>query len=430
LELGETIDGYKNRDNPLTYAEIGNLIGKSGAATRSIHRRWKKRLKSKPDEHEGYTWNENHNIADVTFTTENRITTLEQLLDAGKVDTSVWKVERWLINKWEVGTKDANRDVVIHPLFQVKAWLIKHNPVPILPVIKPIKCDYTYDFPIHKHTIGDIHTSLVWGDPHFGYERDMQGGYIKPYHNESVLTVILNLAKYLQPERMDIIGDMLDLAEWSDKYLRSPEMMETTQTALNSAHWWLREFRKALPDTEIYLYEGNHEHRMKKMLIAHLSVAYGLRPADKLDLPPAMSVPNLLGLDGLGIKWVDGYPDNAQWLNDGLQISHGDIVRSGPGDTTKALSKDSYHSQIIGHIHRVELVTSTHNLRGKQQYVTAFSPGCTCWCDNRVPGNSTRRQWQNGCGVVEYEVDGDAFTITPILVSNGKMVYNGKVFTA
>ncbi len=55
------------------------------------------------------------------------------------------------------------------------------------------------------------------------------GGYDTPYHNEAVLKIILDIAARLQPDRMDIIGDILDLAEWSDKYLRSPEMMETTQ---------------------------------------------------------------------------------------------------------------------------------------------------------------------------------------------------------
>jgi len=430
LELGETIDGYKSQDPPLTYADIGNIIGKSKEATRSLHRRWKKRPASDTPE-QGFKWTEDGNIADIEFVTGQRITTLEQLLEAGQVDTDIWTVDHWVLNKWEVGANDAGKNLRVHPLFQVKAWLIRKFPVPILPVIQPILCDYTLpEIVIPYKESGEICTSLIWGDPHFGFERDMRGGYNTPYHNEEVLSIVLNLARHIQPDRMDIIGDILDLAEWSDKYYRSPEMMETTQESINAAHWWLREFRKALPNAEIYLYEGNHELRFKKAIVAHLRAAYGLRAADRLDLPPAMSIPYLLALDGLGIKWVGGYPDNGMWLNDGLQISHGDVTRSAPGDTAKAVSKNSYHSQIFGHIHRVEMVTHTHNTRGDQQYVTAFSPGCACWCDNRVPGNSTNRQWQNGCGVVEYEKDGEEFNITPIVVRNGKVVYNGKVFTA
>ena len=432
-ELGETIDGYKSQATPLSYAEIGEIIGKSKDATRSAHRRWKKKPTNRMPA-QGFKWNEDGNIADIEFVTEQRITTLEQLLEVGKVDENVWAVDHWILNKWEVGANDAGKNLRVHPLFQVKAWLIKKVPIAIFPVIQPILCDYepaAIDFSslLSFKEKGEICTSLIWGDPHFGFERDMRGGYDFAYHNEDVLRVILNIAEHLQPDRMDIIGDMLDLAEWSDKYFRSPEMMETTQESINAAHWWLKEFRTALPSTEIFLYEGNHELRMQKALIAHLRMAYGLRSADNLELPPAMSIPNLLALDGLGIKWIGGYPDNKVWLNNELQISHGDVTRAGPGDTTKAISKDAYHSQIIGHIHRVEMTTHTHNTRDEQRYVTAFSPGCTCWCDNRVPGNGTNRQWQNGCGVVEYEVDGSGFNITPIVVQNGRAVYNGRVFS-
>jgi len=429
-ELGKIIDDYKSQDDPPSYAEIGEIIGKSKDATRSAHRRWKKKpTDSMPEQ--GFKWNEDGNTADIEFVTGLRITTLEQLLEAGQVDESIWAVDHWVLNKWEVGAKDRNKNLNIEPLFQVKAWLIKKVPVAIFPVIQPVQCNYIpTESLIRPKEKGEICTSLIWGDPHFGFERDMRGGYDFGYHNEDVLRVILNIAEYLQPDRMDIIGDILDLAEWSDKYFRSPEMMETTQESINAAHWWLKEFRAVLPNTEMLVYEGNHELRMRKALITHLKVAYGLRPADHLELPPAMSVESLLALDGLGIEWVGGYPDNKVWLNNELQISHGDVTRAGPGDTTKAISKDAYHSQIIGHIHRVEMTTHTHNTRDEQRYVTAFSPGCTCWCDNRVPGNGTNRQWQNGCGVVEYEVGGSGFNITPIVVQNGRAVYNGKIFEA
>jgi len=428
-ELGKIIDDYKSQDDPPSYTEIGEIIGKSKEATRSLHRRWKKRPTDRMPE-QGFKWNEDGNIADIEFVTEQRITTLEQLIEAGNVDEEIWVVEHWVLNKWEVGANDVGKNLRVHPLFQVKAWLIRKVPVAIFPVIQPVQCNYIpAESLVRPKEKGEICTSLIWGDPHFGFERDMRGGYDFGYHNEDVLRVILNIAEYLQPDRMDIIGDILDLAEWSDKYFRSPEMMETTQESINAAHWWLKEFRAVLPNTEMLVYEGNHELRMRKALITHLKVAYGLRPADKLELPPAMSVESLLALDGLGIEWVGGYPSNKVWLNNELQISHGDVTRAGPGDTTKAISKDAYHSQIIGHIHRVEMTTHTHNTRDEQRYVTAFSPGCACWCDNRVPGNGTNRQWQNGCGVVEYEVEGDGFSITPIVVQNGRAVYNGKIFT-
>lgn len=54
---------------------------------------------------------------------KSRIHTLEELIEYFQVDTGVWEVERFVCNKWEMGAKDANDTVQIHPLFQVKAWL-------------------------------------------------------------------------------------------------------------------------------------------------------------------------------------------------------------------------------------------------------------------------------------------------------------------
>lgn len=60
-----------------------------------------------------------------TFTgySRERITTLEQLLAFCQVDPAEWEVERYVVNKWEVGAKNAAKQIEVEPLFQVKAWL-------------------------------------------------------------------------------------------------------------------------------------------------------------------------------------------------------------------------------------------------------------------------------------------------------------------
>jgi calcineurin-like phosphoesterase family protein len=52
-----------------------------------------------------------------------RITTLDDFLVFAQVDTTVWEVERHVLNKWEVGTKGPGGDIVTAPLFQIKVWL-------------------------------------------------------------------------------------------------------------------------------------------------------------------------------------------------------------------------------------------------------------------------------------------------------------------
>lgn len=55
-----------------------------------------------------------------------RISTLEELIKQFKVDTSKWKVERFICNSWEVGAK-IDGEIVTSPLYQVKATFVKKD---------------------------------------------------------------------------------------------------------------------------------------------------------------------------------------------------------------------------------------------------------------------------------------------------------------
>lgn len=52
-----------------------------------------------------------------------RIHTLQQLLEFFEVDLETWEAERFIANKWEVGAKNAKDELVVEPLYQVKAFL-------------------------------------------------------------------------------------------------------------------------------------------------------------------------------------------------------------------------------------------------------------------------------------------------------------------
>lgn len=56
-----------------------------------------------------------------------RIKTLDQLLAEADVDLTTWTVERYTVNKWEVGAKDADGKLTVAPLFQVKAYLKRNR---------------------------------------------------------------------------------------------------------------------------------------------------------------------------------------------------------------------------------------------------------------------------------------------------------------
>jgi hypothetical protein len=61
---------------------------------------------------------------------KTRIQTLDELLTHCKVDTSIWEVERWVCNKWEMGTavgEQSNKTIIVEPLFQIKATLVRRD---------------------------------------------------------------------------------------------------------------------------------------------------------------------------------------------------------------------------------------------------------------------------------------------------------------
>lgn len=63
---------------------------------------------------------------------KTRICTLEQLLEYTKVDLSIWEVERFVVNKWEMGYRNEDGDADQIPLFQVKATLRRRNTMVVI----------------------------------------------------------------------------------------------------------------------------------------------------------------------------------------------------------------------------------------------------------------------------------------------------------
>lgn len=111
----------------------------------------------------------------------DRIVSVEALLALAEVDLDKWYVERYVVNKWEVGSKGPDGDIVVEPLFQVKAWL---KPVGPLETVKeiiseqieemrsytPKKPNYNVSFPkktdrILEFNLPDIHFGMyAWGE--------------------------------------------------------------------------------------------------------------------------------------------------------------------------------------------------------------------------------------------------------------------------
>lgn len=71
---------------------------------------------------EGLRYEESGQTAHLT-TVSREIKTLDDALAYAEVDTDKWEVERYLVNSWEMASKDADKRPQVTPLWQVKVWL-------------------------------------------------------------------------------------------------------------------------------------------------------------------------------------------------------------------------------------------------------------------------------------------------------------------
>lgn len=357
---------------------------------------------------------------------EGQIKTVSQLMQISGMQESEWDVLNPKIKKWDVALKikvGKDEEVVrVVPSIYIEAPLRSKNPKAFEPVIQPIHIELP-KLPKARSNKKGVRRALIINDPQVGFRRMLHTSDYRPFHDRRVLDLALQIAQTEQIDHISFGGDCLDLSEWSTKYMPEPEFFWTTQPALLEWSWWLTQFRLAQPEAEIVELEGNHDVRMPNLIAVNMRQAYKLRAVDELELPPSMSVPRLLALHTLNIRYDGHYPDNGYWLNQNVFITHGDVVRGNPGDTAKAIVNKQAFTTVFGHIHRRESVTRRLKTVSEDLIYTAFCPGCVCHIDGRVPGSSSKDQWQNGLAIIEFTEHEE--NIVPIAVKNGAMVYNG-----
>ena len=329
----------------------------------------------------------NEAVAEWSYSEGGPIQTLDQLIESHKIDLSIWEQHGQVVhNTWTTPrAKKGESGFEFFQNHQVKAPFVKKNLVPIFPTIRPVNINVVYR-ELPESRTGGIGMSYVIADPQFGFVKNLKNAKLTPFHNRFVLDLHIQMVEILQPDRIDVIGDVLDMSEWTDRFVRDPEFQWTTQPALEETSWFLAQLRRAAPNARIDVHQGNHDKRMEDAIKVHLPAAYQLKAVDELELPPALSIQRLLALHLLNINWIGDYPDDRVYINDCLSVEHGERALS-PGMTARAVASGTTESVVFGHIHRQETATKTIHTRHGPVDVTACSVGCSCWTDGRVPGS-------------------------------------------
>ncbi len=363
-----------------------------------------------------------------------RIKSLEDLISECDIDLDVWIVERHKINKWEVGAKmpdgDGGVEIVTTPLFQVTAWLVARYPIAVEPVVSPVHITVVRkrEESTSQHRNG-IKRALILPDPQVGFRKSLRTGDLDPFHDRAALDVALQIAEDYKFDKTVWLGDILDLAEFTDKFVRSPNYYWSTQPAAIEAKWWMTKFRDADPDGEHYALEGNHDKRLQDHMLKHFKEVYGLRSVDQMELPPLMTIPRILALHDIDVEWIKDYPNGEIWINDRLACEHGALARAKSGATVSAMIQDAQESRIFGHTHRLEMASKTIFDRSGGRAVEVWSMGCLCRVDGKVPGVKGRQNWQQAVGFVEY-LDSGEHNVEAIKIANGRAIFRDKMYEA
>lgn len=282
-------------------------------------------------------------------------------------------------------------------------------------------------------------TCVIVPDMQIGYYRDTEENLV-PIHDEVAIDIALQMIKNINPNLIVCNGDNLDFPEFS-KYRITPAFAQTTQAAIDRAALFAAQIRAHAPKARIIWLAGNHEERLPNYILDNATAAFGLKKGNHPSSWPVMSVPYLCNFDKYKIEYIPAYPANNFWINDNLQVIHGNKVKSS-GSTAHMYLNAQTTSVIYGHVHRIEQAFKTKQEAHGPRTVMAASAGCLCRVDGAVPSTNGGKDldgrpvklsenWQQGLGVVKYEASGDhkfSFQIIPIL--NGWAHYEGVEYLA
>jgi len=258
----------------------------------------------------------------------------------------------------------------------------------------------------------DKKLALKGADTQIGFRR-LADGSLDPFHDEAAMGVFIQAATQLQPDKIQILGDFLDLAS-QGRFAQEASFAQTTQEALNAGHLFLAKLRAACPDAEIVVIEGNHDKRMQNFIEANAVAAFGLKRAGLPESWPVMSLPYLLRLDELNVQYVDAYPAATDWDNGTTRNIHGTKANSRGSTTSQYVFELPHLNTWAGHTHRVEITyRSVMGARGEAVESYSANPGCLCRVDGAVPsvngaigadGTAARivENWQQGFGLAYY----------------------------
>ena len=380
-----------------------------------------------------------------TITAQVRHRSVDDLLKHLNVDLTEWRIDdRYEVGSWEMGRRAEDKklvwaggkidygyandygDLFINTLHRFKVPLVRINPIPITPVVSPVRITVNAVLDEHERNYGPG-MCLQIPDIQMGYRRNFRTGDLTPFHDRRAIGVVLQVMHDYEFEQINILGDFADFTEWTDRFVREPEFYQTTQPMVIEGHWLLTQIRALQPNARIVFIAGNHEDRIERQMMEHMRAAYKLKPATELHLDEPLGIDRLFGLTELDIELVGDYPNGQCWYGENSKSIHGNRFSSKAGGTVSSVIQNMLITTTFGHGHKIEMATKTiEDAHGNRRYVTAAMLGCLCHIDYRVPGHKRGQNWQQGFGIIHHHKISPR--VEPVPIVDGEAIFNGVTY--
>ena len=230
-----------------------------------------------------------------------------------------------------------------------------------------------------------------------------------PFHHKLALQNVYQLLHDYDFAEIFLNGDILDCYSISS-FERDPRK-PLLSDEIEGAKAIIKKIRDLQPAANIHFIEGNHEHRLSRLVSANPGL-YGLE---------VLTWPRLLSLPDLDISYTK-YKDHITTLGD-VQITHGDIVRKHAGYSAKGHLLDrGYQNVIHGHTHRM----GAYHQTGVIGHRRAFEIGGLY--DRDQADYVVNPNWQNGFCVIEGDEEQYQINLIEVDAENGSFIYGGNFY--
>ena len=403
----------------LTYAEVIRNLNAEGVTTsdRSIRRALRRWNAQRPNAERPSLRIEGDKATIIGRpVTGDVLNTPEELLRERGLDPEEWEVidGGLIINEWDAMTSDkAYGDNRIVKMRQLKIICARKKPYAfVMPAV---------DGPSFRlqrlHVQLDRKAKLVV----------FVGCQQAPYQDPDLHDKFCQWLEYNVPDEGVLMGDTIDLPEQS-RHPANPEWHVTAQESINSGYLMLRDYVQASTSTRWKKLLGNHDERIRRMMLQYVSKLWGVRPADIPGQDPfrdVWDIRDLLHLDSLGIELIEpqgNYTHAHYAVSDKFAAMHGERVKKDAGASILAHLDEVRHSLAMAHTHRQALTHKTiHSIDGTPFTVTGMEIGTMAMIRGGL-GYTKFPNWQNGFGTAIVWPDG---TVVPELARyiDGKLVW-------